>query len=113
LPLQPSIEIILDSIIRETEQNSDLTSSIQKLLELDIANPSVRKLLLDYLERTNNYCLIYEHYGTPQNNEEAISLLNAAIELNDSLKMKEVVEIPFIKDNQDTSVKQLVQHIKR
>jgi predicted phosphodiesterase len=113
IPSQPSIEIVLDSIMRDSEQNSDFNSGISKLLELDATNSSVRKLLLDYLERTNNYSLIYEHYRSPEDNIEAISLLNAVIELNDSSKMKEIIEIPFIKNNQDAFVKQLIQHIKR
>ncbi|MDR0604100.1 MAG: metallophosphoesterase [Bacteroidales bacterium] len=112
LPPQPPIETILDSIIRETEQDGNYDLGISKLLGLDVTNPMVRKFLLDYLERISNYGLIFEHFKTPQNNEEAISLINAVLEMNDSMKKKEVLGIPFINDSQDASVKQLFQHLK-
>jgi len=114
LPPQPSIEIILDTIMKETEESSDFNSGVSRLLDLDISNPLVRKCLLDYLERTKNYNLIYEHFiNNTQNNEEAILLINAVIELNDITKMKKVLENPFIKENQNASIKRLVQHLKK
>ncbi|MDR3327366.1 MAG: metallophosphoesterase [Prevotellaceae bacterium] len=113
LPSQPPIEMILNSIMEETEQSADFNLGISKLLKLDTTDLLVRKCLLDYLERENNYILIFEHFNNPQNNEEAMSLLNAVIELNDSAKMKEVSEIPFIIENQDASIKQIVQHLRK
>jgi len=112
LPKQPSIEERLDLITKDIEQSQNYDSGVKQLQELDIENSLVRKFLLEYLTKTNNYQLIYDYFREPRNSEEKISLLNAVIELNDSSMKKEVLAIDNIKNDTDSSVKHLIDMIK-
>ncbi|MCK9435820.1 MAG: metallophosphoesterase [Synergistaceae bacterium] len=111
-PTQPSIEEKIDLIIKDTEQNQDYNLGAKQLLKLDVENLLVRKFLLEYLTKANDYQSIYKHFKKPQNNEEVISLLNAVVELNDPLKKEEILALDCVKNNTDRSVQHLVNQIK-
>lgn len=112
LPKQPSLEEKLSSIIQDVELNQDYDSGAKQLIKLDIENPLVRRFLLEYLTKSDDYQSIYIYFRNPQNNEEIIALLNAVIELNDNSKKEEVLAIENIQNCTDSSVKHLVNLIK-
>lgn len=111
-PKQPPIEEKVDFIIRETEQNQDYSSGANRLLELDNENLLVRKFLLEYLTKVNDWKSIYEHFRKPQNNEEIISLLGAVIELNDPSRKEEILALDYIKNSTNSLIQHLVNQIK-
>lgn len=109
---QPSIEEKLNLIIQDVELSQDYDSGIRQLTKLDVENPLVRKFLLEYLTKSENYQSIYYYFHNPQNNIEIISLLNAVIELNDKSKEEEVLAMENIRNSTDSSVKHLLNQIK-
>ena len=112
LPKQPSFEEKLNLIMKNVEQTQDYSSGARQLIELDIENPLTRKFFLEYLTKSGDYQLIYNYFRNPRNNAEAISVLNAVIELNDSFLKREILTNEYIKNNTDSSVKYLVNQIK-
>lgn len=112
LPIQPSIEERVDFIIKKAEENQDYNFAAKQLMKLDVENLLVRKFLLEYLMKAKDYQSIYIYFKEPENNEEAISVLNAVFELNDPLKKKEILASDFVKNNKDSSVRHLINLIK-
>lgn len=105
-PKQPDIETLLNQIIVETEKNNNIDSAVEQLVQMDTSNSLVRKVLLEYLDKKKDYNLIYQYYKIPENNTEAIYLMEAVSELNDKEKIKKVLDIPFIYENQDVAVRE-------
>ena len=112
LPKQPSFEEKLNLIIKSVEQSQDYNLGARQLMEFDTENPLIRKFLLEYLAKSGDNQLIYKHFRNPRNSIEAISVLNAVIELNDSSMKREILTNEYIKNNTDGSVKHLVNQIK-
>jgi len=110
-PKQPDIEIVLNQIIVETEKNNNIDSAIEQLIKMDTSNSLVRKILLEYLDKKKYNNLIYQYYGLPENNTEAIFLMEAVSELGDKEIIGKVLSIPFISENQDVAVKEQRRHL--
>jgi predicted phosphodiesterase len=110
-PKQPNIETILNQIIVESEKNNNIDSAVDQLIQLDTSNSLVRKVLLEFLDKKRDYNLIYKYYEVPENNTEAIFLMEAVSELNDKEKIKKILAIPFIYENQDIAVKEQRRHL--
>ncbi|MBL7854760.1 MAG: metallophosphoesterase [Cyclobacteriaceae bacterium] len=64
----------------------------QRLLNLDIKNDFVRKFLVECILQTEDFELALKVFSDPQTNEEAITLLNATIQLGNKVQMREMSE---------------------
>jgi len=62
------------------------------LLTLDVKDAFVRKFLAECILQTEDFDLAISVFSEPQTDEEAITVLNAAIQLGNKEKMKAVVE---------------------
>ncbi|MDR1503617.1 MAG: metallophosphoesterase [Prevotella sp.] len=106
------LEIILNSIIADVERGNDKGKAIQALIKLDTNNDYVRKILLEYLEETSNYNLIYQYFIEPRNNTEAIILMNAALNINNYKIVENVLNISYIQNNTDPAILEQINRIR-
>lgn len=68
------------------------TEAKQLLLNLDLNDDFVRKFLVECILQTEDFELALKVFYEPQTSEEAIAVLNAAIQLGDKVQMKELSE---------------------
>jgi hypothetical protein len=108
-----SIESLIDSIIKDAENEENLIYACDRLIALGTDNILVRKFLLDYLLRLRDNNKIYDVFINPQNIEEAIATLNAVIEINDRKKTNQMLCNPYISACTDPSVKFLKNEAQR
>ncbi|MDR2407939.1 MAG: metallophosphoesterase [Bacteroidales bacterium] len=105
-------EIVLNSIIVDAERSNDKEKAIQSLIKLDTNNDFVRKILLEYLEETNNYRLIYQYFIEPRNNAEAIILMDAALNINNYEIIENVLSISYIRNNTDPAILEQIDRLR-
>lgn len=108
-----NIDSSIDNILKDAENEMNLPLVCEKLIALGIEHKIVRKFLLDFLLRLQDNEKIYTIFIQPQNTEEAIALLSAVIALNEKPKIDNVLCIPYICDNTDSSVTYLRNEAKR
>jgi hypothetical protein len=105
-------KIVLNSIIADVERDNDKKKAIQALIKLDTNNDFVRKILLEYLEETNDYKLICQYFIEPKNNTEAIILMNAALNINSHEIVENVLNISYIRNNADPAIVEQINRLK-
>lgn len=85
----------LNSILIEIEKLMNINNYFEAksaLLKLDIKNTFVRKFLAECIIQTEDFGLAIKALDDPQTDEEAIIVLNAAIQLGDKAKMHTVLK---------------------
>ena len=93
IPKPPTLN--LSSILVEIEKlmtKGDYIQAKSALLNLNTNDMFVRKFLAECIIQTEDFDLAIEIFTLPQTDEEAITVLNAAIQLGDKTQMKMVVE---------------------
>jgi predicted phosphodiesterase len=111
-PQKATLDSRIDYVMQETEKRNDFKWGIDNLLKLDFENITVRKILLDYMERINDYESIYYYFNNSTNNIEAISAMNAAEQLNDFEKITTIINTSFILNNADAAVMEMHDRLK-
>lgn len=110
-PMVHDIRISLSKIMEEAERTGDFNSAVKELKYLNLKDLSVRKVLVDYLDKIQDNGLTCELLMEPQNNEESIILMNSASEIGDTTLIEKVLKIPIIKDSEDASIKKIRQYL--
>jgi hypothetical protein len=85
--------------------------AIYLLQRTDLDNPLVRKILINCLSETQNYNLIIKYFRKPMTNEEAVHLLNAVINKNDTELTNEIKNNDFIIRSNDESINYLLNQL--
>lgn len=92
--------------------NKMYDSAIMILQKLDKEDSFVRKFLLICYSEKDDFNSILDEFDDPINNEEAIHVLNAAIQLNNKKKMKILLSSSLISASRDPSVTHIKQKIE-
>lgn len=79
----------------------------ERLLRLDLSDQFVRKFLLESLVPTDDPDTIFRVFYPPQNNEEAVYLLSAVINMGNKEMMVECIKHPLIKSSSDPTIREL------
>lgn len=82
------------------------------LVEHDFNDSFVRILLLECYNQLENYNGIIERFSNPQNDAEAIALINASLETSNSTIYNQVYNTEYIKNSTDSSVAHLRNQLK-
>lgn len=78
------------------------------LLEQEDHNdPFVRKFLLDCYQKLEDNCAILNRFSEPVDNNEAVILMNAAIDEDDKEAILNILELSLIKNSDDPSIEHL------
>ena len=85
--------------------------AIYLLQRTDLDNPLVRKILINCLSETQNDDLIIQYFRKPMTNEEAVHLLNAVINKNDTELTNEIKNNDFIIRSNDESINYLLNQL--
>ncbi len=108
-----NMDILIDKILKEAESDENLYQTCEKLISLGTSHKIVRKFLLDFLSKLQDYDKIYSIFIEPQNVEEAVALLNATIEMNEKTKINSVLRNSFICNSVDLSITYLRNEAQR
>ena len=107
------MDVLIDKILKEAESDENLYQTCEKLISLGTTHKIVRKFLLDFLSKLQDYDKIYSIFIEPQNVEEAVALLNATIEMNEKTKINSVLRNSFICNSVDLSITYLRNEAQR
>ena len=115
LPKPPLVdmETLINNILRKAETTDDISSIHKDFIDLGTDNPIVRKFLLEFLVKADEYEKIYSIFLPVLNNEEAVQILNAVINLNDSRRVANALKDKYIHTSSDASVKTLRNAVER
>lgn len=104
----------LESILIDIEglmKNNKYAEAKEELLKLDLTDDFVRKFLAECIIQTEDHELALEAFSKPETDEEIIVVLNAAIELNDRIKMKEIKTAATSYSSSDPTINTLLKKI--
>lgn len=90
----------------------EYSKALEILKNLDKNDDFIRIYLLECYQHFNLYGDIIETFIEPRNNNEAISLMNAALEKNDKIIIDMVYNINYIQTSNDPSIKYLKDQLK-
>lgn len=82
------------------------------LLKLDIKDAFVKKFIIECILQTEDFQLAINYFSDPQTDEEAILVLNAALQLGDKDQMKEVAARLKMFKLTNTGVAELIRKIE-
>lgn len=97
----------LNRIVEEGMRSGDYATAITELKKLDTDLPGVRKVLVSFMEKGEDYRGIVEFIREPVSVEEERLLVNAAVNLKDPAINSAVRNIESIKNSNDPMVKQM------
>lgn len=92
--------------------NGEYESAKKLLLEMELQNDFVRKFLSECIIQTEDFELATKLFEEPQNDEEAIIILNAAIRLGKRGQMKEVMARIKKQNSANSIIKELIKKIE-
>lgn len=111
-PKQPETEKILNEIMLDFENSGDILTAIERLRVMNQNNRLVRKVLVDYLEISQDSNLICDLLREPKNNRESIIIMNSALDIDDKTLLNMLLDLPIIKESQDPSLIKMRESIK-
>ncbi len=79
---------------------------------LDLADEFVRKFFVECILQTEDFDLALKIFTEPNTDEEFIAVLNASIQLNNKIKMKEFLGAANKFASNNPAIKQLTQKIE-
>ena len=90
------------------ERSGDILKGVELLEKLDKSNPLVRKFLLDYLERSENYDKLCSVFHNPMNVAETISVIEGCLKTKNSRLLLRILDSNIVKSSDDASLKAVV-----
>jgi len=111
LPPSQDMHVLLNKIVEEGMKSGDYATAVSKLQELDTSLPEVRGFIISFMKKGKDYMGIVETIKIPASPGEAITLIEAAIELKDPVVKRAIKEIKEIKESTDPAVIQYRAHL--
>lgn len=109
---ESDIQDRINKINMLVEGSKDIQKGVELLKQLDQKNPLVRKFLLDYLQRADDHQQICDMFKQPQNNVEAIAVVESCVEIKDKATLAEVLASEFVKSSNDASLQSVIMDAK-
>jgi hypothetical protein len=98
--------------IDEMMNNGNYPDAKSVLLRLDIKDAFVRKFMVECILQTEDFELAVEVFSDPQTDEEAVAVLNAAIQLGKKEQMRSVLEKVKMFSTSNKGVAELIKKIE-
>jgi hypothetical protein len=95
----------INAINMEAEKTKDYLLASKRLLELDQTNQAVRKFLLEYLTRAEEWDTIINVFAEPKTPSEAISLVESCIKTKNVSVYNNFRESEYARETQDVNVR--------
>ena len=99
---------LIDEINREAEKTKDYLQASKRLMELDLANPAVRKFLMEYLQRAEDMDTIIRVYAEPKTPSEAVAFIESCIKTHSATAYLKFCESPYAQEVKDTNVRAMM-----
>ena len=97
----------INQINREVEKGGDVSIAVGKLLSMDLTNSIVRKFLLDYLLRLDDFSTIVNIFSNPRTPDEAIHALEAAMSIGEQEALKKLLACDYVRNSTDSNVRDM------
>lgn len=98
----------INEINREAEKTKNYLQASKRLMELDLTIPAVRKFLMEYLQRAEDWEAIIKVFGDPKIPSEAIVLIESCIKTKNTAAYKKFCESPYAQEVKDTNVRAIM-----
>ena len=95
----------INAINMEAEKTRDYSLASKRLLELDQSNRAVRKFLLEYLTRAEEWDTIVNMFAEPKTPSEAISFVESCIKTKNASAYYNFRESGYARETQDINVR--------
>lgn len=109
---EDKLQKAINKINLETESTSDFDKAIKDYVSLGLDSPIVRKMVLGTLQRIKDDKRIIQYFSSPQNLEEAISVVASCAALKDIEDFIRVLNSEFVKSSTDVSLKAIIEDTK-
>lgn len=96
----------------EVEKSKDYQLASRRLMELDQKNAAVRKFLLEYLCKAEDWNSIVNFFAEPTNPSEAVTFIDSCIKTKDAIAFYRFSESDAAKDIKDASVSAIMTEAK-
>jgi len=93
--------------------NKAYKKAFELLIEYDLSDTWVRVFLLECCNQLDDYRSIIKYFIEPQNNAEAVALLDACLDYNDQETTKNILALTYIAESGDPSLNHLKEQLKR
>ena len=98
----------INEINREAEKTKDYLQASKRLLELDLNNQAVRKFLMEYLSRAEDWDTIIKVFAEPKSSLEAIAFIESCIKTKNAEAYGSFIRSPYAEDIQDANVRTIM-----
>ncbi len=102
----------ISQIISDAINSGDYMTAIQKLKQFDAGKPEIRGLIINFYTSLKDHRGLIEFIGNPQNYNESIKILNAAVTLNDRDLNNYIRNLEPIKNSTDDTIRQLLINLR-
>lgn len=103
----------INDIMIEVEKSTDFKYGIQRLLQLNLANNQVRSVLLDYVERENDYQTLLKVFISPVSVKEVYIVLDYIEKNKDKEALVKLLQSDFIRNTEDHILESKIDTIKK
>ena len=117
-PVQLDDELIIDDmefiqqqinmINMEAEKTKDYLLASKRMMELDLTNLAVRKFLLDYLNRANDFETVIKVFAEPKTPSEAIAYIESCIKTRNAEAYYIFRDSKYANETQDANVRAIL-----
>ena len=98
----------INEINREAEKTKDYLQASKRLLELDLNNQAVRKFLVEYLSRAEDWDTIIKVFAEPKSSLEAIAFIESCIKTKNAEAYGSFSRSPYAEEIQDANVRTIM-----
>ena len=98
----------INEINREAEKTKDYLQASKRLLELDLNNQAVRKFLMEYLSRAEDWDTIIKVFAEPKSSLEAIAFIESCIKTKNAEAYGSFCKSPYAEEIQDVNVRTIM-----
>ena len=98
----------INEINKEAEKSKDYIQASRRLMELDLANPAVRKFLMEYLQRAEDMDTIISVFAEPKTPSEAVVFIEGCIKTQSATAYRKFCESPYAQEVKDINVRAMM-----